>query len=179
MGWRCASGSTSLNPADQRQVVAHVPDMSPAEATAAIDAAAAALPGWRSTPSVERGKLLFRVAALIRDRAEELRHLISLEMGKTIGEATIEVERSAEMLEFYAGIGRLSYGSLIPDRRPGTQAWTVHEPIGVVLAITPWNRSADGSLPQDRACADLWQHGRSQAFARHARNRAHPRPAFR
>jgi aldehyde dehydrogenase (NAD+) len=133
------TGSTSLNPADQRQVVAHVPDMSPADVTAAIDAAATALPGWRSTPSVERGKLLFRVAALIRERATELRHLISQEMGKTHAEAAIEVERSAEMLEFYAGIGRLPYGDLIPDRRPGVSAWTVHESIGVVLAITPWN----------------------------------------
>jgi acyl-CoA reductase-like NAD-dependent aldehyde dehydrogenase len=133
------SGNSSLNPADQQQVVAQVPDMTSADVTAAIDAAATALPGWRSTPSVERGKLLFRVAALIRERAVELRHLISLEMGKTQAEAAIEVERSAEMLEFYAGIGRLPYGDLIPDRRPGVSAWTVHEPIGVVLAITPWN----------------------------------------
>ena len=134
-----SSQMQSLNPADQDQVLAQVPAMSSAEVTEAINAAAAALPAWRATPSVERGKLLFRVAALIRGRATELRDLISLEMGKTHGEAAIEVERSAEMLEFYAGIGRLPYGDLIPDRRPGVSAWTVHEPIGVVLAITPWN----------------------------------------
>ncbi len=129
----------SRNPADQGQVLAQVPAMQVADVQAAITAAAEALPGWKATPSVERGKLLFRVAALIRGKAEELRDLISLEMGKTHAEAGIEVERSAEMLEFYAGIGRLPYGDLIPDRRPGVSAWTVHEPIGVVLAITPWN----------------------------------------
>lgn len=132
-------GMTSLDPADQERILAHVPAMGPQDVKAAIDAAASALPSWRATPSVERGKLLFRVAGLIRERAEELRDLISFEMGKTHGEAGIEVERSAEMLEFYAGIGRLPYGDLIPDRRPGVSAWTVHEPLGVVLAITPWN----------------------------------------
>jgi len=129
----------SRNPADLDDVVAFVPAMSAEDASAAIGAAAAALPGWRATPSVERGKILFRAAAIMRDRAEELVSLVVREMGKTVGEATIEVERSAEMLEFYAGVGRLPYGDLIPDRRPGVRAHTRHEPIGVVLAIAPWN----------------------------------------
>lgn len=133
------SGLQSRDPADMEKVLAQVPAMTAADVTKAIDAAAQALPAWRATPSVERGKVLFRAAALIRGRAVELRDLISHEMGKTHGEAAIEVERSAEMLEFSAGIGRLSYGDLIPDRRPGVTAWTVHEPIGVVLAIAPWN----------------------------------------
>lgn len=133
------SGMTSLDPADQSRVLAYVPAMTASEVKSAIDAAADALADWRATPSVERGKLLFRVASLIRERADELRDLISYEMGKTHAEAGIEVERSAEMLEFYAGIGRLPFGDLIPDRRPGVSAWTSHEPIGVVLAITPWN----------------------------------------
>lgn len=129
----------SRDPADQNQVLAYVPAMERCDVIAAITAASDALPMWRATPSIERGKLLFRVAALIRGRALELRDLISLEMGKTHAEAAIEVERSAEMLEFYAGIGRLPFGNLIPDRRRGVSTWTVHEPIGVVLAITPWN----------------------------------------
>ncbi|MFT4284407.1 MAG: aldehyde dehydrogenase family protein, partial [Protaetiibacter sp.] len=129
----------SRNPADRDDLVARVPAMSADDARAAVAAAAAALPAWRSTPSVERGKILFRAAALLRERAEEMVALIVREMGKTTGEATIEVERSAEMLEFYAGTGRLPYGELIPDRRPGVTAHTRHEPIGVVLAIAPWN----------------------------------------
>lgn len=129
----------SVNPANRTDVVARVPAMSATDAVAAIDAASTALPEWRATPSIERGKLLFRAADLIRSRGEELRDLIVREMGKTLGEARIEVERSAEMLEFYAGTGRLSYGNLIPDRRPGVSAQTRREPIGVVLAITPWN----------------------------------------
>ncbi|WP_159619962.1 aldehyde dehydrogenase family protein [Ruania rhizosphaerae] len=129
----------SVNPADARDVVARVPALSAAQATAAVTAAARALPSWRATSSIDRGKVLFAAAAGIRDRAGELRDLIVREMGKSPAEATIEVERSAEMLEFNAGLARLPYGDVIPDRRPEVSAWTTHEPIGVVLAITPWN----------------------------------------
>src|SRR5690625_5152393 len=127
----------SKNPADQRDCVATVPRMSQGQATAAIDAAEAALPAWRATPSVERGKYLFRIAELIRERSQIFTETICREMGKTANEASIEVERSAELVEFFAGVGRLAYGSVLPDRRPGVTATDRSEPIGIVLAITP------------------------------------------
>ncbi|MFI6229489.1 aldehyde dehydrogenase family protein [Micromonospora echinospora] len=134
-----AGTDVSTNPADSSDVVAVVPRMSADEARSAVDAAAAALPAWRNTPSVLRGKHLFAVAALIRERADQFRDTICREMGKTTAEATIEVERSAELVEFFAGVGRLPHGDVVPDRRPGVVTTTRHEPIGVVLAITPWN----------------------------------------
>ncbi|BEP13881.1 aldehyde dehydrogenase family protein [Acidothermaceae bacterium B102] len=94
---------------------------------------------WGSTNALERGRVLFRTAAILRERASELAELLARENGKTLAEATGEVGKAAEFFEFYAGVARLPYGDLIHDARPNTTTTVRHEPIGVVLAITPWN----------------------------------------
>ncbi len=94
---------------------------------------------WGGTNALERGRILFRVAAILRERASELAELLARENGKTLAEATGEVGKAAEFFEFYAGLARLPYGDLIHDARPGTTTTIRHEPVGVVLAITPWN----------------------------------------
>jgi alpha-ketoglutaric semialdehyde dehydrogenase len=127
------------NPADDREVVALVPSLGPAQVTAAIDAAAHAFPGWRGTPATERGAILLRAAGLLRQRQADIARDISLENGKTLREATVEVDKSADFLAYYAGVGRLPYGDLLDDGRPGTLVMTRREPLGVVVIITPWN----------------------------------------
>jgi aldehyde dehydrogenase (NAD+) len=94
---------------------------------------------WKRTGVLERGKIMFRAAALIREEAAELAELIVAEMGKTRAEATGEVGKSAEFFEYYAGLARLPFGEMLPDARPGTFATQTREPLGVVLLITPWN----------------------------------------
>lgn len=127
------------NPADARQVVAEVPAMGPEDVESALAAAAQAQRQWRSTSIVERGDILRRAAALVRQRGEEMARDVTLEMGKLIGEARGEVAKAADFLEYYASFGRRPLGEVLPDARAGSEARTVREPRGVVVAITPWN----------------------------------------
>jgi acyl-CoA reductase-like NAD-dependent aldehyde dehydrogenase len=128
-----------LNPADDADVIGTIGLVGGGTARGAVDAATAAFPAWRRTPLVERGAVLARAADLLRDRIEVIAADITRENGKTIAEARIEVTKSADFLDFYSGVGRLSYGDLLDDVRPGTVVTARREPIGVIVAIAPWN----------------------------------------
>jgi aldehyde dehydrogenase (NAD+) len=139
--WRDVPGERLevRNPADLREVVGAVPRM---DAAAIADVYAEAERGaavWRATSAVQRGRVLLEAAALLRQRRAPIAQLLSLEMGKTLGEAAVEVTKAADFLEYYGGIGRAARGEVLPHERDDVLAYTVHEPLGVVLAITPWN----------------------------------------
>jgi len=127
------------NPADAREVVAEVPAMGADDAVEAVDAAASAQRTWRAASPVERGEVLRRAAALVRERLEEIARDVTLEMGKLAHEARGEVAKAADFLDYYAMFGRLTFGDVLPDARPGAEARAIREPRGVVVAITPWN----------------------------------------
>ena len=127
------------NPADAREVVAEVPAMGADDAKEAIDAAATAQRAWRAASPVERGEVLRRAAVLVRERLEEIARDVTLEMGKLAHEARGEVAKAADFLDYYAIFGRLAFGDVLPDVRPGAEARAIREPRGVVVAITPWN----------------------------------------
>ena len=138
--WRDAAGSFDvLDPSDEREVVGTVPSMDAADVAAAYDAAAAGAATWRAVSSVDRGRILLRAAALLRERTPEIARLLTREMGKTLAEATGEVGKTADFFEYFAGVGREARGELLAHERADVTAYTVHEPLGVVLAITPWN----------------------------------------
>ncbi|HEV8323428.1 MAG TPA: aldehyde dehydrogenase family protein [Myxococcota bacterium] len=109
------------------------------DARAAIAAARAALPAWRSTPPPVRGRVLERAARLMEERKDALAMAMTLEEGKTLGEAAGEVQKSINVLEFVAGEARRLNGETIPSEMPRTFAYTVRQPLGVVAVITPWN----------------------------------------
>jgi succinate-semialdehyde dehydrogenase/glutarate-semialdehyde dehydrogenase len=135
-----ASGRTftSRNPATGAPV-GDAPDCSAADMSAVIDAAAIALPGWRRTPALARGKLVRRAGELIIERAADLAALITAEQGKPLGEARFEAMLAAEAMFWFAEEGRRAYGQSIPDPTPGRRLVTIRQPVGVVAAITPWN----------------------------------------
>ncbi len=141
------------NPADAREVVAEVPAMGPEDVEPALAAAAQAQRLWRATSIVERGDVLRRAAALVRERRDEIARDVTLEMGKLIGEARGEVAKAADFLEYYASFGRMPLGDVLPDARPGSEARAVREPRGVVVAITPWNDPV--ITPARKACPAL------------------------
>jgi aldehyde dehydrogenase (NAD+) len=109
------------------------------DAVEAVDAAASAQRTWRAASPVERGEVLRRAAALVRERLEEIARDVTLEMGKLAHEARGEVAKAADFLDYYAMFGRLTFGDVLPDARPGAEARAIREPRGVVVAITPWN----------------------------------------
>lgn len=127
------------NPANIDDLVALFPAMQPEDVAGAIETAARAFPVWRATNPVERGEILKRTADLLRERVETIARDLTREMGKTLREARTEVVKAADFFDYYGGLGRLPVGHLLPDARPGVTTTSVREPLGVVVAITPWN----------------------------------------
>lgn len=127
------------DPATDGTSIGQVPAMTEHDLAEVFAAAEKGAVAWKAVGQIERGKVLTRAAYLLREHADELAALIVSEMGKTRAEADGEVAKSAEFFEYYGGLGRLPYGDLLPDGRAGTFAMQVHEPLGVVVLITPWN----------------------------------------
>lgn len=127
------------NPADRDEVVARYPAMAEADVAVAMDAAASATDDWRDLGSLGRGRVLLDAAALLRADAESVAADITRENGKTLAEARAEVTAAANFFEYFGGLGRGHWGELLADRRPGVDALTLREPLGVVALITPWN----------------------------------------
>jgi acyl-CoA reductase-like NAD-dependent aldehyde dehydrogenase len=141
------------DPADVRSVVAEVPAMAAAEVAAAYARARAAFAAWRRVNPLDRAAVLARAAALIRSRIEDGAVILVRENGKTRREARVEVTKTADFLDYYASFARQPWGELLSDARPGTSTSVRVEPVGVVLAICPWNdplitpaRKLEGSL---------------------------------
>ena len=136
---QAADENEDLSPSDTRDVLARFKFLTSAQVRRTVDAAAAAAGVWRATSPIDRGAVLSRAAQILRTARPDIAATVSRENGKTIGEAGIEVDKSADFLDFYAGTARMPLGTLIADARRGTRAMTLVEPVGVVLAITPWN----------------------------------------
>jgi len=126
-----------LDPGDTRSPVARVPALDAGDIARMYDAASDA--AWKRTPALERARVLYMAADLLRERTDDIAAAIVTEMGKTRAEATGEVKKAADFFEYYAGLAREPHGHLIHDARPGTEASYRREPVGIVLAITPWN----------------------------------------
>ena len=121
------------------KVIAEVADSGAADARAATDAAAAALPAWRETLPKTRAEILRRWHALIVANQDALGALISLEQGKPLAEGRGEVAYGASYVAWFAEEATRIYGDVIPQQQPGKRMSAVKEPIGIVAAITPWN----------------------------------------
>jgi succinate-semialdehyde dehydrogenase/glutarate-semialdehyde dehydrogenase len=109
------------------------------DAKKAIAAAAAAMPAWMKLTAYERAKVLKKTADLIRERADQFARDMTMEQGKPVAEAKMEVLQSADTFEWFAEEGKRVYGSVIPNSVPGKRHLTIKHPVGVVAAIGPWN----------------------------------------
>ncbi len=120
-------------------VLAQVPVADAALVDRAVQAARAALRGpWAAVLPAERSRILFRTAALIREQAQTLSVVESLDSGKPLREAKGDIETSARYFEYYAGIADKLQGVTIP-LGPDFLSMTVQQPIGVTAHIIPWN----------------------------------------
>ncbi len=137
---RAADGSTFAvrNPADGA-VVSEVADATDGDVADAIDAAALALPGWRSTPAIERGRVLRRAADLLRGRCSDIADVMTREQGKPLAEGAGELEYAAGFLEWFSGEAERIYGQIVPSPRAGNRILVLRQGVGVTAAITPWN----------------------------------------
>jgi len=130
---------TVTDPSNVESTVAVVPAMSPAEITAVYDAAERGAEIWRHTRPLQRAAVMSAAAKLLQERTESIARELASEMGKTLAEATVEVTKAADFLEYYASMARLPLGVEIADARPHVNVAVRNEPVGIVLLITPWN----------------------------------------
>ena len=128
---------TSINPATG-EVIARFEPHDPRQVDAALQGAWTAQKSWSRTSLAERSAVLRRVAAVLRDRKPQLARLITLEMGKPIVESEAEIEKSAWNCDFYADKAPEFLGDeVVPSG--ATESRVVYDPLGVVLAVMPWN----------------------------------------
>ncbi len=130
---------TTTNPADARETVATYPLGGAADAAAAIAAAREAFPQWTKQTPVARGRILGKASQLLEARKAELAELLVREEGKTLAEATGEVQRAADIFRYMGGLSYTLGGQTLPHDLPGNLLLTRRDPLGVVALITPWN----------------------------------------
>ena len=139
--WTAAQGGKTLdvmNPAtgEVNGAVAHAERADLDVALAAADRGFAA---WRRVSAFERSKLLRRAADLLRERADDIARLMTLEQGKPLAEARMETVAGADIIDWFAEEARRTYGRVIPARAEGVYQLSLREPVGPVAAFTPWN----------------------------------------
>jgi succinate-semialdehyde dehydrogenase/glutarate-semialdehyde dehydrogenase len=127
-----------LNPATGASL-GRLPHASRADLDRALEAARKGFKIWRGTNAYDRAKVMRKAAQLIRDRQEQISQILTLEEGKIIAEARIEVGTTADIIEWTAEEGRRSYGRIIPGRAANIRQMAIKEPIGPCAAFTPWN----------------------------------------
>ncbi len=116
-----------------------VPDSAAADVEAAVSAARSAHKEWSRRPAVERAKPLRAIAAKIRENVEPLARIITEEQGKTLGLARVEVNFTADYLDYMAEWARRIEGEILESDRPGETILLFRQPIGVIGGILPWN----------------------------------------
>jgi aldehyde dehydrogenase (NAD+) len=120
-------------------IVARVREATTQDVDRAVTSAADAFARvWRDMPGRDRGRILARVAAALRDTAPALAELESLDTGKPLRQARSDVDTAARYFEFYSGVADKIYGETIPGDGD-YWSYTLREPYGVVTHITPWN----------------------------------------
>ena len=119
--------------------IAAVPNYGADETRQAIEAAEAALPGWRERTAAQRSQILRRWYQAILDAADDLALILSSEQGKPIAEARGEIIYAASFIEWFAEEAKRTYGEVIPSPRTDARILVIQQPVGVTAAITPWN----------------------------------------
>jgi len=109
------------------------------DAQNALDSAAQAFPTWKALSAYERGELLDQAAENIRERANEIATVLTKENGKPIAESLAEAKGCAAWFNWFAEEGKRVYGRMIPSHYPHKRHWVIRQPVGVVVAIAPWN----------------------------------------
>ena len=126
------------NPASG-ELTARVPFASEAEAAKVVASAAKAFPGWAATPPLRRARVMFKFNELMNQHRDELAKVITSEHGKVFSDAQGEVTRGIEVIEFACGIPQLLKGEFTEQVGGGIDAWSVRQPLGVAVGISPFN----------------------------------------
>jgi succinate-semialdehyde dehydrogenase/glutarate-semialdehyde dehydrogenase len=135
--WRTKSGAPVINPADE-SVLGTVPHATRSDLDDALAAAQEGFRVWSHTAPSKRTEIILKATQLIRERVEAMAVAMTLEQGKPIAQARMEIIRGCEIIEWDAHEGRRIYGRVIPSE-DGMRHTVLRQPIGVVAGFSPWN----------------------------------------
>jgi len=136
-----AEGASTIevrNPATN-ELLGVVPASTAADVDRAVQAARRAQPAWERLPAIERAGHLRRIASKLREHKERLARTITLEQGKILDLARVEVDFTANYMDYMSEWARRIEGEIIPSDRPGETIFLHRKPIGVTAGILPWN----------------------------------------
>ena len=137
---KAAAGRTLavVNPASGEQIgrVAHADRT---DLDRALEAAERGFRAWRKVSAFDRSKVMRKAANLLRERADAIAPLLTMEQGKPLAEAKGETLAGADVIDWFAEEARRAYGRVIPARAEGVYQLVIKEPVGPVAAFTPWN----------------------------------------
>jgi succinate-semialdehyde dehydrogenase/glutarate-semialdehyde dehydrogenase len=121
------------------EVIGTIPHLGQAETAKAIADANAAWPAWRKKTAKERAAILRKWFNLMMENQDDLAMILTAEQGKPLAEAKGEIAYGASYIEWFAEEGKRLYGENIPTNMNDRRIMVTKEPIGVCVAITPWN----------------------------------------
>jgi len=139
--WIEAEGGKTFpvtNPANG-QVIGNIPDGNQDDARKAIQAAEDAFKGWSTLTAYERSSYLYKAWQIMMERKNQLAELMTTEQGKPLKASMGETQYGADFLLWYAEEAKRVYGEIIPAPRKDQRFMVLHQPVGVVAAVTPWN----------------------------------------
>jgi succinate-semialdehyde dehydrogenase/glutarate-semialdehyde dehydrogenase len=127
-----------VNPATGDQI-GTVPHADRTDLDRALEAAEKGFHTWRRVSAFDRSKVMRKAANLLRERADQIAPLMTMEQGKPLPEAKGEILAGADVIDWFAEEARRAYGRVIPARAEGIYQLAIKEPVGPVAAFTPWN----------------------------------------
>ena len=137
--WTKGSGEPKevINPATE-EVIAMLPSATEADLDRALQSTQRGFREWQKLSAEARCDIVVRGCRILRERAAEIAPMITMEQGKPVEEARLEIIRAASIIEWDANEGRRAYGTIVPSD-PGFNRYGLKLPIGPVAAFTPWN----------------------------------------
>src|ERR1700744_1003432 len=127
-----------VNPATQ-EVLAQVPFAADAELNAAVASAKRAYATWKNTPLAARARVMLKLQALVREHMSRIAKTLSAEQGKTLADAEGDVFRGLEVVEHACSIGSLQLGEFAENVANAVDTYSIRQPIGVCVGISPFN----------------------------------------
>ncbi|CAL5869402.1 uncharacterized protein PFLUO_LOCUS3631 [Penicillium psychrofluorescens] len=120
-------------------ILTKLPELTKNDVSIVSEQAVEAFNKWKRISPKLRGSIIRKWAQLMLDNAEDLGRILTAENGKPFAEAKGEIAFAASYLEFYSGEAERTYGDIIPSANTANRVFAIHQPIGVVACLTPWN----------------------------------------
>jgi succinate-semialdehyde dehydrogenase/glutarate-semialdehyde dehydrogenase len=120
-------------------IIGRVAKAGPREIERAVRAAVTGFDQWRQISAFERAAILHRATGIIRQRLESIARIVTTEQGKPLAESKSEILGACDTVDWFAEEGRRAYGQIVPSRAPGVLQMVLKDPVGPVVAFSPWN----------------------------------------